>query len=184
MKNCVSIGLASGFLEPLAEDLAQQHYFRMARVLGTGGAARAIVAGLLEHGITVVSNVLSAAELRMLPALIDRMYAVRELHPTQQDEAVQNFNMCGNLANHDPFFEELCLRPYCVEHSLKQSSGGQRDDRFRGNRRDGRILILYVSVFSHKRISIGSCLRVQRQHPERVMIADLTRCEPWSAISK
>lgn len=45
---------AAGFLEPLAEDLAQQHYFRMARVLGTGGAARAIVAGLLEHGITVV----------------------------------------------------------------------------------------------------------------------------------
>ena len=69
------------------------------------------LAQIYEHGITVVSNVLSAAELRMLPALIDRMYAVRELHPTQQDEAVQNFNMCGNLANHDPFFEELCLRP-------------------------------------------------------------------------
>ncbi len=45
---------AAGFLEPLGEDLDRQHYFRMARVLGTGGAARAIVAGLLEHGITVV----------------------------------------------------------------------------------------------------------------------------------
>lgn len=44
----------AGFLEPLAEDLQQQHYFRMARVLGTGGAARGIVAGLLEHGLTIV----------------------------------------------------------------------------------------------------------------------------------
>ena len=43
-----------GFLEPLQSELAQQHYFRMARVLGTGGAARAIVAGLAEHGFTVV----------------------------------------------------------------------------------------------------------------------------------
>lgn len=45
---------AAGFLEPLAKELSREHYFRMARVLGTGGAARAIVAGLLEHGITVV----------------------------------------------------------------------------------------------------------------------------------
>jgi len=45
---------ATGFLEPLIADFDKQHYFRMARVLGTGGAARAIVAGLLEHGITVV----------------------------------------------------------------------------------------------------------------------------------
>ncbi len=45
---------AAGFLEPLGAELDKQHYFRMARVLGTGGAARAIVAGLLEHGITVV----------------------------------------------------------------------------------------------------------------------------------
>ncbi|WP_120076239.1 shikimate dehydrogenase [Aurantiacibacter odishensis] len=45
---------AVGFLEPLADDLAKPHYFRMARVLGTGGAARAIVAGLLEQCITVV----------------------------------------------------------------------------------------------------------------------------------
>ncbi len=45
---------AEGFLEPLRDDLACNHYFRMARVLGTGGAARAIVAGLLEHGFTIV----------------------------------------------------------------------------------------------------------------------------------
>ncbi len=69
------------------------------------------LAQIYEHGITVVSNVLSAAELRMLPALIDRVFDVRELHPTQPEERVRNFNMCCNLANHDPFFEELCLRP-------------------------------------------------------------------------
>lgn len=43
-----------GFLEPLADELAQQHYFRMARIIGTGGAARAVVAGLAENGFTLV----------------------------------------------------------------------------------------------------------------------------------
>ncbi|MGB3166316.1 MAG: shikimate dehydrogenase [Alteraurantiacibacter sp.] len=43
-----------GFLEPLRPLLAKQHYFRMARIIGTGGAARAVVAGLAEHGFTVV----------------------------------------------------------------------------------------------------------------------------------
>ena len=43
-----------GFLEPLQPLLERRHYFRMARVLGTGGAARAIVAGLAEHGFTIV----------------------------------------------------------------------------------------------------------------------------------
>lgn len=44
----------AGFLEPLQERLREQHYFRMARVLGTGGAARAIVAGLSAQGFTLV----------------------------------------------------------------------------------------------------------------------------------
>ena len=44
----------AGFLEPLREQLRQQHYFRMARVLGTGGAARAIVTGLANEGFTLV----------------------------------------------------------------------------------------------------------------------------------
>ena len=44
----------SGFVEPLSAKLAQTHYFRMARVLGTGGAARAIVWELAEHGFTIV----------------------------------------------------------------------------------------------------------------------------------
>lgn len=48
---------APGFLEPLAEHLAQTHLFRMARVLGTGGAARAIVAALAaEHFVIVLAG--------------------------------------------------------------------------------------------------------------------------------
>ena len=44
----------AGFLEPLQPLLNKQHLFRMARVLGTGGAARAIVAGLAGHGLVLV----------------------------------------------------------------------------------------------------------------------------------
>lgn len=44
----------AGFLEPLAAMLGERHLFRMARVLGTGGASRAIVAGLAGHGFTIV----------------------------------------------------------------------------------------------------------------------------------
>ena len=45
---------AAGFLEPLGQDLKRSHYFRMARVLGTGGAARAIVTALAGEGFTLV----------------------------------------------------------------------------------------------------------------------------------
>jgi shikimate dehydrogenase len=45
---------APGFLEPLRARLAGQHLFRMARVLGTGGAARAIVAALAAEGFVIV----------------------------------------------------------------------------------------------------------------------------------
>ena len=43
-----------GFLEPLRAELEKKHYFRMARVLGTGGAARAIVTALAAEGFTLV----------------------------------------------------------------------------------------------------------------------------------
>lgn len=43
-----------GFLEPLTKTLAEQHLFRMARVFGTGGAARAIIAGLSDQGTVLV----------------------------------------------------------------------------------------------------------------------------------
>jgi shikimate dehydrogenase len=45
-----------GFLEPLAPLLAREHLFRMARVIGAGGAARAIVAALIgEHFVVVLA---------------------------------------------------------------------------------------------------------------------------------
>ncbi len=44
----------AGFLEPLQERLAAPHLFRMARVIGTGGAARAVVTGLASAGFTIV----------------------------------------------------------------------------------------------------------------------------------
>ena len=43
-----------GFLEPLRAFLAKSHLFRMARIIGTGGAARAIAAGLSDKGCVLV----------------------------------------------------------------------------------------------------------------------------------
>jgi shikimate dehydrogenase len=43
-----------GFLEPLRSELDQTHYFRMARIIGTGGAARAIVKGLADEKLVIV----------------------------------------------------------------------------------------------------------------------------------
>ena len=60
-----------GFLEPLRERLAERHYFRMARILGTGGAARAIAAGLAEHGFTLVIAGRSLKKARKLIEEID-----------------------------------------------------------------------------------------------------------------
>ncbi|WP_338467288.1 shikimate dehydrogenase [Novosphingobium sp. ZN18A2] len=57
---------APGFLEPLRADLAERHLFRMARVLGTGGAARAIVAALAGEGLTIVLAGRDPAKARAL----------------------------------------------------------------------------------------------------------------------
>ena len=61
----------AGFLEPLRPLLAKEHLFRMARVLGTGGAARAIVAALAEEGIVVVLAGRNPAKARALLDEID-----------------------------------------------------------------------------------------------------------------
>jgi shikimate dehydrogenase len=45
---------ASGFLEPLRPRLAERHLLRTARILGTGGAARAIAYALWEEGFTLI----------------------------------------------------------------------------------------------------------------------------------
>jgi shikimate dehydrogenase len=55
-----------GFLEPLRAELDQKHYFRMARVLGTGGAARAIIKGLADAGLVIVLAARNTAKARAL----------------------------------------------------------------------------------------------------------------------
>ncbi|MBL8656406.1 MAG: shikimate dehydrogenase [Altererythrobacter sp.] len=70
---------AGGFLEPLRGELAARHYFRMARVLGTGGAARAIVSALAAEGFTIV---LAGRDPVKARTLLD------ELAPTGEHHAV------------------------------------------------------------------------------------------------
>jgi shikimate dehydrogenase len=67
----------AGFLEPLADLLCRQHLFRMARVLGTGGAARAIIAGLAGHGLVLVVAGRDPAKAR---ALLDELDPAGEHH--------------------------------------------------------------------------------------------------------
>jgi shikimate dehydrogenase len=61
---------ASGFLEPLEAELKQAHYFRMARIIGTGGAARAIITALAGEGFTLVVAGRDEAKAR---ALLDEL---------------------------------------------------------------------------------------------------------------
>ena len=67
----------AGFLEPLRPLLAKEHLFRMARVLGTGGAARAIVAALAEEGMIVV---LAGRDPTKARALLDEIDPEGEHH--------------------------------------------------------------------------------------------------------
>jgi shikimate dehydrogenase len=66
-----------GFLEPLKPWLGERHLFRMARVLGTGGAARAIVAALADAGFTIVLAGRNPAKAR---ALLDELDPQGEHH--------------------------------------------------------------------------------------------------------
>ena len=56
----------AGFLEPLQALLAAPHLVRMARIFGAGGAARAIVAALADHGFTLVLAARDPAKARRL----------------------------------------------------------------------------------------------------------------------
>ena len=67
----------AGFLEPLKPYLEREHLFRMARVLGTGGAARAIVAALAEHNIVIV---LAGRDPAKAQALLDAIDPEGEHH--------------------------------------------------------------------------------------------------------
>jgi len=68
---------AAGFLEPLHADLEQTHLYRMARILGAGGAARAIVAALAGQGFTLV---LAARDPSKARALLDELAPKGEHH--------------------------------------------------------------------------------------------------------
>lgn len=56
----------AGFLEPLQPHLKAQHLFRMARIVGTGGAARAIITALQQRGFTLVLAGRNVGKARML----------------------------------------------------------------------------------------------------------------------
>jgi shikimate dehydrogenase len=61
---------AAGFLEPLAPLLAEAHTARTARIIGTGGAARAIIAALAGKGFTLMVAGRDPAKAR---ALLDEL---------------------------------------------------------------------------------------------------------------
>lgn len=101
----------AGFLEPLGEILAQRHLFRMARVLGTGGAARAVIAGLSKHGFTLVVAGRNPAKAR---ALLD------ELAPDGEHHAVD----IGHFAEPTDFaFDE---REQCCDLVVNASPLGMK----------------------------------------------------------
>lgn len=66
-----------GFLEPLRSELAKTHYFRMARVIGTGGAARAIIKGLADEKLVIV---LAGRNPDKARALLDELDSAGEHH--------------------------------------------------------------------------------------------------------
>ena len=61
---------APGFLEPLRPWLVERHLLRTARVLGTGGAARAIAHALWSEGFTVIVAGRDLAKAEALAAAI------------------------------------------------------------------------------------------------------------------
>lgn len=73
---------APGFLEPLLPLLAETHLYRMARILGAGGAARAIVAALAGAGFTLVLAARDPAKAR---AMLDELAPRGEHHAVTLD---------------------------------------------------------------------------------------------------
>ena len=61
---------AAGFLEPLALELQASHLFRMARIIGAGGAARAIAHALAAENFTLV---IAARRIEQAEQLVDSL---------------------------------------------------------------------------------------------------------------
>ncbi|MFM7402783.1 MAG: shikimate dehydrogenase [Erythrobacter sp.] len=102
---------ASGFLEPLKPDLKAAHFFRMARILGTGGAARAIISALAGEGFTLVVAGRDPAKAR---ALLD------ELAPKGEHHAVDIAHFAGAT---DFAFDD---RQGCLDLVVNASSLGMQ----------------------------------------------------------
>ena len=77
---------AEGFLEPLRPLLGEQHLFRMARILGTGGAARAIIPALSDRGFTLVVAGRNPEKAR---AILDELAPEGEHHAIHLDHFAQ-----------------------------------------------------------------------------------------------
>ncbi|KRB80794.1 shikimate dehydrogenase [Sphingomonas sp. Root710] len=78
----------SGFLEPLQPLLRQTHLFRMARIIGAGGAAKAVALALHDHGFTnviIARNLDQARALRESFEPDDRLVAPLDLFATPTD---------------------------------------------------------------------------------------------------
>ena len=76
----------AGFLEPLRGLLGRAHLFRMARVLGTGGAARAIVAALAAEGVVIVLAGRDPAKAR---AEVERMCRELLANPVMESYSIE-----------------------------------------------------------------------------------------------
>lgn len=66
---------APGFIEPLKHWLAERHLLRTARIIGTGGAARAIAHALWDEGFTLIFIARDAAKAELLANEFDRNHA-------------------------------------------------------------------------------------------------------------
>jgi shikimate dehydrogenase len=62
---------AAGFVEPLRPLLARRHLFRLARIIGAGGAARAVAHALWAEGFTLVVIARDPAKAEALRAQFD-----------------------------------------------------------------------------------------------------------------
>lgn len=104
---------AGGFLEPLRPVLDDKHLFRMARILGTGGAARAIIAALADKGFTLVVAGRDPAKAR---ALLDELAPKGEHHAI----ALSHFAQPTNFEFDD--------RDQCLDLIVNASPLGMKDN--------------------------------------------------------
>ncbi|QUL37272.1 shikimate dehydrogenase [Erythrobacter sp. JK5] len=102
---------ADGFIEPLQPFLDQDHLFRMARIIGSGGAARAIITALAQHRFTLVVAARNPDKAR---ALLD------ELAPDGEHYAVPIEHFAGPT---DFAFDD---REQCFDLVINASPLGMR----------------------------------------------------------